>query len=221
MSARRQVRSSDSPFVERVTRVTYDAAVRELSTPDGTWDLVVIEREGRRLVLQTGLITRPVELENDAGDAYLAISFKPGVFLAKQPGVSTVDRGIVQPILSPRAFSMHGETLEIPTFDNADDFVARLARRDLLARDELVADAARGDVRAIGTRTLQRHFVHALGITPKQLAQIQRACRAVELLERGVAPAAVAIEVGYSDQPHMTRALKALVGRTPGQIRGG
>jgi methylphosphotriester-DNA--protein-cysteine methyltransferase len=55
-------------------------------------------------------------------------------------------------------------------------------------------------------------------MTPKQFAQVQRACRAVEQLEAGRAIATVATELGYSDQAHMTRALKTIMGRTPGKI---
>ncbi len=101
-----------------------------------------MKRRGQMTVLQTGLISRPVLLENDAGDSYLAISFKPGVFVPKTPGLHMVDRGIVRPLVSARAFSMESESLEVPTFENAEGLVDRLARRGLLARDELVESAA-------------------------------------------------------------------------------
>jgi hypothetical protein len=64
-------------------QVTYDAPTREWSTPDGCWDLVVLKRAGQTTVLHTGLISRPVLLENGPGDSYLAISFKPGVFATR------------------------------------------------------------------------------------------------------------------------------------------
>jgi hypothetical protein len=218
MPPRREVRASDSPLVERVTRVTYEAPTREWSTPDGCWDIVVLVRRGRTTVLQTGLISRPVLLENEAGDGFLAISFKPGVFATKTPGSEMLDRGIVRPLVSARGFAMEGETLEVPTFENAEGLVDRLARRGLLARDELVERAAEGRPRASSPRSMHRHFVAALGMTPKQFAQIKRACRAVDLLREGLAPSVVAAEVGYSDQPHLTRSLKAIMGRTPGEF---
>lgn len=218
MGSHREIRGSDSPFVERITHVTYDGPTSEWSTPDGCWDLVVLNQRGRTLVLQTGLISRPVLLENHGGDSFLAISFKPGVFATKTPGSAMIDRGIVRPLVSARAFAMENETLEIPTFENADQLVERLARRGLLTRDELVESAAEGRPRAISPRSMQRHFLSVLGMTPKQFAQIKRACRAVDLLRQGLAPAAVAVETGYSDQPHLTRSLKAIMGRTPGEL---
>jgi AraC-like DNA-binding protein len=88
----------------------------------------------------------------------------------------------------------------------------------VLVRDELVQSALEGQPRAATIRSMQRHFLSALGMTPKQFAQVKRAMHAVDLLRRGETPAAVAMEVGYADQPHLTRSLKAIMGRTPGQI---
>jgi AraC-like DNA-binding protein len=214
----RESRASDSPLVERITRVVYDARTQEWSTPDGCWDIVILRRRGATTVLQTGLISRPVLLENDAGDSYLSISFKPGVFAPSTPGSMMVDRGLVRPLVTARAFGMESERFEIPTFDNAEGLVDRLVRRGRLARDELVETAAQGQARAISPRSMQRHFLAALGMTPKQFAQIKRACHAVDLLRRGVAPAVVALDAGYSDQPHLTRSLRAIMGQTPGEL---
>jgi len=65
----------------------------------------------------------------------------------------------------------------------------------------------------------------ATGLTRGAIGQIRRAERAAELLCRGVPPLDVAGQVGYADQPHLTRSLKRFVGRTPSQIatsaRGG
>jgi AraC-like DNA-binding protein len=218
MTMARESRASDSPFVERITQVVYDRWTREWETPDGCWDIAVLRKRGETTVLQTGLISRPVLLENDAGDSFLAISFKPGVFSPNAPGSTMVDRGLVRPLVAERAFAMDGERFEIPTFENAEGLVDQLARRGLLARDELVESAAQGQPRAISPRSMQRHFLAALGMTPKQFAQIKRACHAVDLLREGMAPAMVALEAGYSDQPHLTRSLKAIMGQTPGEL---
>src|SRR5262245_38402842 len=120
MTAFRATRASDSPLVERITQVIYDAPTRELSTPDGCWDIAILRRGGQTTVLQTGLISRPVLLENDAGDSYLAISFKPGVFVPSAPGSAMVDRALVRPLVAACAFAMDSEKLEIPTFENAE-----------------------------------------------------------------------------------------------------
>jgi len=216
--ARKDERASESPLVARITRVRFEADWQGFTTPDGCWDIVVRKVGGQVHVLQTGIITRPVALSYAAGDEYLSISFKPGVFMPNAPGSVMVDRGLERPTPSQRAFWLDQDQFEIPTFENAEGLVQRLAGRGLLVRDEIVEGVVDRRPRAITPRSAQRHFFHALGITAKQLAQIDRACKAVELLGQGRRVVDVALELGYADQAHMTRALKALMGQTPGQI---
>jgi hypothetical protein len=222
MNVRRDSRPSDSRlagrFVERITRVVYGADTHDVTTPDGCWDLVVMKLRGRVAVLQTGVITRPVALDYRAGDEYLCISFRPGVFMPRLPGVEMVDRGRLRPLSSTRAFHLDSEVLEIPTFANAESMVERLVRREIITRDEIVEGVVDGRPRAISPRSVQRHFLQALGLSPKQLAQIQRARQAVTLLRQGRPMVDVALEIGYADQPHLTRSLKRIMGQTPGQI---
>lgn len=115
-------------------------------------------------------------------------------------------------------FRLEGFKFEIPGFDNAEVFVQHLLRRGLLTRDERVAAALAGDDEAIHTRTAQRHFLHATGMSHTALKQIDRARRATLLLREGLAPSDVAYETGYFDQAHLTRSLRKLIGVTPGGI---
>lgn len=196
----------------------FDGDDLDVSTPDGCWDIVIMRQRGRVSVLQTGVITRPVTLDFSCGDEYVCISFKPGVFMPSTPGDSMVDRAFLRPIAGDGSFWFDGDRLEIPSFENVEGLVSRLTRRSALVRDEIVAGIADGEPRAISERSVQRHFQLTMGVTAKRFEQIRRARRAVELLERGTAVATVAHELGYSDQAHLTRVLKAIVGRTPGAI---
>jgi methylphosphotriester-DNA--protein-cysteine methyltransferase len=47
---------------------------------------------------------------------------------------------------------------------------------------------------------------------------MKRAQRAAALLEQGVSILDTVHEVGYFDQPHLTKSLKCFVGKTPAQI---
>lgn len=218
MALIRHERGADSPWVERVSRVVFDGPDRDVTTPDGCWDIVIMRRKGQVGVLQTGVITRPVTLDFSCGDEYVCISFKPGVFMPSTPADGMVDRAFLRPVAGDRSFWFDGDRLEIPTFENAEGLVQRLSQRSAFVRDEIVAGIANGEPRAISERSVQRHFQMSMGVTAKRFEQIRRARRAVELLERGTAVVVVAHELGYSDQAHLTRALKALVGRTPGAI---
>ena len=65
---------------------------------------------------------------------------------------------------------------------------------------------------------MRRRFLRATGITPGTIHQIERARFALDLLERGASILDTTFEAGYYDQPHLTRALKHFLGKTPAQI---
>jgi AraC-like DNA-binding protein len=58
-------------------------------------------------------------------------------------------------------------------------------------------------------------------LTYGALSQIERAQQAMALLEQGVPILDTVEQVGYADQPHLTRSLKRFVGRTPAEILRG
>lgn len=177
-----------------------------------------MRRSGTLQVLHTGLITRPVDLGYAPDDEYLAITFRPGVFMPKIAAGSMVDRGVSLGVPVAGRFRIGAETVEVPSFDNAESMVERLIASGVLALDDVVDDFVHERARALEPRTVQRHFERAVGVTAKQLALIYRARDAANLLAQGRSAAEVAAHLGYSDQSHMTRSLKGLLGRTPAQI---
>ena len=217
MTVRTQ-RAADCDFIREITHVAYDADATDVSTPDGGWDLVFMKRRGAVQVLHTGVITKPVDLGYAPGDEYLAITFRPGVFMPQVDAGKMVDRGVLLGHPVAGRFHLAAETLEVPCFENAESMVKRLIARGGLALGEVVDDVVREREKAIGARTIQRHFERAVGITAKQLSVIYRARDAANMLAQGVSAAEVAAHFGYSDQSHMTRSLKSLLGRTPAQI---
>jgi hypothetical protein len=218
MDVKRETRSADSPFVERIKRVTYIGDVRDVTRPDGTWDLIFRLRRGRVAILHTGQIVRPIDLAYEQGDSYFSIAFKPDVYMPHRPGSMMFHKGIFRPLAGKDAFWLDNDRLEIPTFDNAERFVAQLASRGLIARDRVVRYAVEGNLKHLDDRTLQRHFARVTGMTGKTLQQILRANRAVDLIERGCRAADVASDLGYTDQSHLTNSLRRILGRTPGEI---
>jgi AraC family transcriptional regulator len=89
-----------------------------------------------------------------------------------------------------------------------------------LALDFELADLAR----AVGVSAYHfiRCFKDSFGISPYQFVMKKRLDRAVELVRTThLSLAEVALSCGFSDQSHMTRALKKGLGVTPGAIRKG
>lgn len=69
----------------------------------------------------------------------------------------------------------------------------------------------------LSTRHFTRAFHQSTGFAPYQWLQYQRIEKAKRLLEKPTASlSAIALECGYSDQSHFTRAFSRIVGVTPG-----
>jgi hypothetical protein len=153
-----------------------------------------------------------------AGDEILAINFKASSYMPLMPGEAMRDQGIVLETIGQDRFWLGTDVLEIPSFDNVDGFVAKLLRSSIVEDNSLVASVVSGHPMAMSERTMQRHFLKTTGLTYKTFTQIERAQKALTLLQQGRAAADVAFALGYADQPHMIRSVKAIMGVTPGQV---
>jgi AraC-like DNA-binding protein len=73
----------------------------------------------------------------------------------------------------------------------------------------------------IGERRLHRRFTAAVGYGPKTFQRVLRLQRLLRLARHRPGPlAALAADAGYADQPHMSRELQTLTGRSPAALLG-
>jgi AraC-like DNA-binding protein len=68
-------------------------------------------------------------------------------------------------------------------------------------------------------RQFIRLFSQAVGLGPKLYCRVQRFQTTLPLVQSPLALAAVAMEAGYSDQPHFSREFREFAGLTPEQYR--
>jgi hypothetical protein len=219
MDVVRQSRPIDSPLVESITLTQFTTAGQTLMQPDGCWDIAVLSLGGGDpFVLRTGLTTRPDVVEHKAGDEILTISFRPNAFMPLMPGEVMRNEGVILDRFGRRDFWIGTEVREIPTLENADVFVERLVRDEIVQTNPIVASIVEGHPKAMSERTAQRHFLRTTGLTYKHFTLIQRAQKAISLLRAGQRAADVAFALGYADQAHMINSLRQIMGQTPGQI---
>ncbi|MGU3437992.1 AraC family transcriptional regulator [Actinomycetes bacterium M1A6_2h] len=100
-------------------------------------------------------------------------------------------------------------------FDVADLVSCVEQDRTVVRAEQLAAIAG------VSVRTLQRRFVEYVGIGPKWVIQRSRMLDVAAAVhsDEPVDFAALANELGFSDQPHLTRAWTALVGSPPATYR--
>ena len=212
------VRPSDAALVDCVWRGRSTGVGTFNSVASSHWHLVVSEIGGQVDVSVHGPESGPVATSLPPEGSWVGIRFRLGVMLQDLPIPNLVDDGIVLPGASHRSFWWQGGTWERPTYDNAEGLVARLAREDLIGREPLVDDALQGGAGAVSLRTLQRRFYVATGLARRTVRQIEQARRAAVRLREGATPADVTHELGYYDQPHLTRSVRRYLGRTPAEL---
>lgn len=211
-------RPSDSPFVEMIWRTDSDRAGTFTSIAACHWEMVFTRLEGKLYVTLRGPETRASTAHFPPDAEFFGIVFKLGAFLPNLPASTLVDADANLPLAAGQSFWLLGSAWQLPTFENADVFVNRLVRDDMLVRDPLVDAALFGRLNELSPRTIQRRFLRATGVTQGTVHQVERARFAAHLLKLGVPILDVVAEAGYADQPHLTRALRYYIGHTPTQI---
>jgi AraC-like DNA-binding protein len=189
--------------------------------PDACSDVIWHQGKGTTVV---GPDTTARVVAGTPGDVLIGMRF--------QPGAGGGALGV--PLDGLRDLSV--EAAEV---DRAFDLAGDLAPADVMSRflaaaagrqpDRLVAEAARKlawqDVRTvarelfISDRQLRRRFQTAAGYGPKTLARVLRFRRFIQAIDDGRADlAALAFDVGYADQAHMTRETTRLAGLPPAAL---
>jgi hypothetical protein len=212
-------RPSDSPFIERVWRSRSEAGGAFLSIAQANLELVVSRTPGQTLVIVRGPETRPSLSPVPANGRWFGVRFALGVHMLRWPTTALLDHSsLILPVSYDGRFWLDGAAWDLPSYDDAEVFVDRLARRGVIARDPVVAAVLEGDRDAATRRSVQRHFLQATGMTHTALRQIQRARFAADLLRAGAPILDAVFEAGYFDQAHLTRSLRGLIGQTPARI---
>lgn len=203
------IREPESPFIEKIWRTRSVPVETFISVAVPRWEMVVTRQRDVTQLTIRGPETKAsiAAIPQDAD--FFGIQFRLGAYLRQVPLHTLVDGAINLPVASATSFWLDSSAWQFPDFENAEVFVDRLVRQDLLVRDI---------ERCASERTEQRRIVRATGLTRRAIRQIERAHRAAALIEQGTAPRDVVWRARYADQAHLTRALKRFVGKTPRQL---
>ncbi|GIG38003.1 helix-turn-helix transcriptional regulator [Cellulomonas pakistanensis] len=196
--------------------------------PDGCMDLVW---SGGRLLVAGPDTRAHTSAPVAAGDPVSGLRFPPGA----APVVLGVPADVLRD-QRPELADLWGTRAARPWVDAAADggvaalerrVAASLADRGGPGRDAAVVArlVAAGlgaeevaDRLGVTTRTLHRRARAAFGYGPCTLARVLRLQRVLPLLDAGLPLAEAAHRAGYADQPHLSREVRALAGRSPGAL---
>jgi AraC-like DNA-binding protein len=217
MSIIYEQRLSDSPYVETIMRGQTMSDGCTIRPAESGWHMVFVRHTSGLQPLIVGPWTRAGIASWRGGSEILWIKFKLGVFMPQLPTRNFLDLEMILPTASSKSFCLNASAWQYPDYENVETFVDRLVREEVLVCDPIVTAALQDQLPEMSLRTVRHRFLRATGLNQGHIRQLERAQRAAELLRQGVSIPDTMYEVGYFDQPHLTRALKQFIGQTPQQ----
>lgn len=211
-------RQSDSPYIEMVMQgQTFEqgTAIRPAETH---WHMVFVKEHGNFHPIVVGALTKSGVASWAEGAEILWVKFKLGTFMPHMSAKNFLDRETPLPSTTRQSFWLQGYAWQAPNFENMETFIERLVREDILVCDPVVTAVLQDQPQAVAPRTVRHRFLQATGLTQNHIRQVERAQQAARLLQQGISILDTVYELGYYDQPHLTRSLKQFVGHTPNQI---
>jgi len=192
-------READSPFVDAIWRTTSAPHQSFVSIAATHWQVVVWRQAGQTHLTVRGPETKATAVPIPANAEFLGVQFRLGAFMPDLPVLSLVDRDLTLPgrrqLLPAERFGVR-----IPTYDNVEAFVNRLAREGLLVGDPVVSAVLRGRQTGVSRRSVERRVRRATGLTLGTIRQIKRANEAAKLLDQGATILDAVMQAGYADQ---------------------
>jgi hypothetical protein len=158
------------------------------SVASETWGLVFWRQGAASYAAATGPETRAGSAQVPDEADFVGIQFAVGTSLRIAPASSLVESGIELPVTSRSRFWLGADRWEIPAEEEAEQFVARLVAVGALVRDSLVQEVLDGRPFHGTTRTLERRFRAATGLTRGAIVQIERARSAADRSGQGAPP---------------------------------
>lgn len=214
---------------------TAKSAGSTLILPDGRCDIIYqlnVHKDQLPTPIITGPATEPYSVGYNSGDQWLGIRLRPdsGARLWKQKirtAADTVLRGNDALELQPWLAELTESPLTLSKM--ADKFESKTPafndQRLTSALDALHASGGQMRVAAIAnyvgctTRQLNRLCQSNIGLSTKTYAQLVQFHRTLNLMQnQKLSISSAAIEGGYADQAHLTRAFQRFGGFTPNNI---
>src|SRR5258708_29968711 len=186
MSIIAEERLSDSPYVETITHGRTASDGSTIRPAECHWHMVLVRHSGHVIPLVVGPLTSAGVVAWGQGAEILWIKFKLGTFMPHLPAKNFLDAETILPTAARKSFWLKGSTWQFPDFENADTFVDRLVREDLLTRDPVVNAALQDQLPEMPSRTVRHRFLRATGLTQSTIWQMQRAQQAASLLRQGM-----------------------------------
>lgn len=212
-------RPSTSPYIQTVWQAELSGPGNHILPAKGGWDFMFVRKKyGAKTFLIAPTGRAQTKIYDEDGAIYVGIRLKTGVQVAGLYAHEMLEKMMDLQTNTQRFRWVDGSSLQVPDFENAEQFVKKLEHRNLITHNPVVTAHIEGKDLDVSTRTVQRHYLQATGLSPQYIAMIDRAFEAHKLLQKGDKAVTVAYEAGYVDQAHLTHSVKRILGTLPSKI---
>jgi AraC-like DNA-binding protein len=176
------------------------------------FDPDLVAREVAEEIVGQAEIVRPV-----AHDPLLARHFARlfACLTASQPEPLAREENLLRSLI----YLLRKHGMARPSSNSPSPCIAKALRRMDAAPDQSVSLGELAALSGVSRFQLLRGFAREIGITPHAYLVQRRVRLARRLLADGQTPAQAAVQAGFADQSHMTRAFVRQVGITPSRYR--
>jgi hypothetical protein len=186
-----------------------------VASADARWDMIFTRLPDHSTrVWLCGPSFKTAQVAYSPGNKHIGICYKPWAIFTDIPITTMLNVTETLPMPSEDTFVMQGVTWKFPTYESIDEFVAEQEKRGLLLADPIIQGVLENQPVDMSLRSIQRHFIKTIGMSPRRVRQINAARKAVMLLQQGHTLSEVAYALDYADLPHMTRMLRRFTGYT-------
>jgi len=206
-----QERVSKSEFVASVWTCSALGATSHTVLADPCISIAVVKDGRGNHVFLRGPTTKPHDELLEPGYTCTSIRLRPGVVVRNISAQKLIDNSLMFSVDAEMCFWFEGTRLRAPDFDNAEIFIDQLFNLGYL-NDEMA------NSKMSSTKSYSRLIKRTTGFSPYRLHQLQRAHQALRLLKQGMTATAVAAELNFVDESHLTRVVKQFLGHTPKQL---
>lgn len=208
----------DSPYIESISHGITTSAGALIRPAENSWHMVLVRKDGTPRLFLVGPLTTSGIASFEEGGEIIWIRFRLGAFMPHIPFSEVLDLETILPGAASKSFWLKGSAWQFPTYENVETFIERLVRQEILVHDPLISAVMQDHPHHYSPRTVRHRFLQSTGVTQNHIRQVARARQAAALLNNGVSILDTVHELGYFDQPHLTKSLKQWVGYTPAQL---
>lgn len=178
--------------------------------------IILVRSASGSEVLLRGPRTKPRSEILIPGYTWTAIRLQPGVQLKNFSAEQLFDSSQALPTDNDARFQFEGATLQFPSFRNAEQLIEQMQSLGLINGEAM--DSKECPRQGLSSKSYSRLVKRTTGLSPHKLRQLQRIHEALRLLKQGVPATTVAVDLGFVDQAHLTRAAKQFLGHTPKEL---